>query len=70
MFEPATQGFALLMTEMKIPQKVEVLLYPFESLLAEFGGALGLFIGFSFLTIYDVLKKTVVRVQYLVNKRY
>ena len=35
----------------------QVLLYPFTSLLAEFGGSLGLFCGFSFLTIWDGLKK-------------
>ena len=29
----------------------EVLLYPFTSFIAEFGGALGLFLGFSFMTI-------------------
>ena len=34
----------------------EVLLYPFTSLLAEFGGALGLFLGFSFMTIWDGIR--------------
>ena len=31
----------------------EVLVFPFQSFLAEFGGALGLFLGFSFMTIWD-----------------
>ena len=31
----------------------EILLYPFTSLLAEFGGALGLFLGFSIMTIWE-----------------
>ena len=35
----------------------QVLLYPFTSLMAEFGGSLGLFCGFSFLTIWDGLKE-------------
>ena len=34
----------------------EVLLYPFTSLLAEFGGALGLFLGFSFMAIWQEIK--------------
>ena len=31
----------------------EVLLYPITSLVAEFGGTLGLFLGFSFMTLWD-----------------
>ena len=34
----------------------EVLVYPFQSFVAEFGGSLGLFLGFSFMTIWDGLK--------------
>ena len=34
----------------------EILLFPFTSLLAEFGGALGLFLGFSIMTIWDGLQ--------------
>ena len=34
----------------------EVLLYPFDSFVAEFGGALGLFLGFSFMTIWQEIK--------------
>ena len=33
-----------------------MLLYPFTSLLAEFGGCLGLFLGFSFITVSDGMK--------------
>ena len=36
--------------------EVEVLLYPFTSLIAEFGGALGLFFGFSFMTIWQEVR--------------
>ena len=35
--------------------KTEVLVYPFSSLIAEFGGALGLFLGFSFMMTWDIL---------------
>ena len=34
----------------------EVLLYPFTSFIAEFGGALGLFLGFSFITIWQEIR--------------
>ena len=34
----------------------EILLYPFDSFVAEFGGALGLFLGFSFMTIWQEIK--------------
>ena len=34
----------------------EVLLYPFTSLVAEFGGYLGPFLGFSFLTIWHQIR--------------
>ena len=38
----------------------EVLVYSFESLIAELGGSLGLFLGFSFMTIWDGLKNAVI----------
>ena len=34
----------------------EELIYPFASLVAEFGGTLGLFLGFSFMTLWDGLE--------------
>ena len=36
--------------------KKEILMYPFTSLVAEVGGALGLFLGFSFLMIWDIME--------------
>ena len=36
--------------------KTEELVYPFSSFLAEFGGALGLFLGFSFMILWDLLQ--------------
>ena len=37
----------------------EVLVYPFESFMAEFGGALGLFLGVSFMTIWDGISSVI-----------
>ena len=37
----------------------ESLVYSFESWLAEFGGSLGLFLGFSFMTIWNGIKTSV-----------
>ena len=36
--------------------ETEVLVYPFSSFLAEFGGALGLFVGFSFMVLWDLMQ--------------
>ena len=40
----------------------EVLLFPFDSLVSEFGGALGLFLGFSFLGAALMLQEWIVAV--------
>ena len=45
-------GFALGSTNILVER--EVYAYPWVSLLAEFGGALGLFLGFSFVMVWDV----------------
>ena len=36
--------------------KREELIYPLSSLIAEFGGTLGFFLGFSFMTVWDNIK--------------
>jgi hypothetical protein len=43
----------LMMANMDIFEKNEELIYPFVSFVAEFGGSLGLFLGFSFMMIFD-----------------
>ena len=45
--------FVLAYATTQVTRKEEVYMYPFRSFLAEFGGALGLFLGFSFLTVWD-----------------
>ena len=34
----------------------EYLIYPFDSLVSDFGGTLGLFVGFSFVTLWDLIQ--------------
>ena len=43
----------LLVTSTDIVSRTEQKIYPFASFVAEFGGALGLFLGFSFFMIWD-----------------
>ena len=47
-------GFAAASRKTRIEK--EVLLYPLTSFIAEFGGALGLFLGFSFMTIWQEIR--------------
>ena len=44
------------MSSKTLTRKNEVWIYPIESFVSEFGGALGLFLGFSFLMIWDIVK--------------
>jgi hypothetical protein len=46
-------GLALSATSYDILVEKEELLFPLTSLVAEFGGTLGLFLGFSFMTLWD-----------------
>ena len=50
-------GLTLVNTEVKV--ETEVLVYPFTSFVSEFGGALGLFLGFSFFMLWDWIIKLV-----------
>ena len=59
--DPVTMGMTkssiwLSLATSTVIVKTEELLYPFSSFLAEFGGALKLFLGFSFMTAWDVLQ--------------
>ena len=50
----------------KITKRTEVMMYPLESLVAEFGGGLGLFLGFSFMEVWGLVE----RVIRFITKRY
>ena len=46
-------GFGLSLVTTDVSVETDELVYPFNSFVAEFGGAMGLFLGFSFLMIWD-----------------
>ena len=48
-------AFSLWAVSKKTTVRTEQLIYPLSSLVAEFGGTLGLFLGFSFITLWDSL---------------
>ena len=45
--------FSLWAVSSKTRVETEVLIYPMSTLVAEFGGTLGLFLGFSFISVWD-----------------
>ena len=49
-------GLQLSFAKTQIVEEKEALVYDFVSFVSEFGGALGLFLGFSFLTSWDLLE--------------
>ena len=55
-FKEVDQQFELVWLNTKALERTEQLLYPVESFVSEFGGALGLFLGFSFMMVWDVLQ--------------
>ena len=52
-FKSDSFTFSLWAVSKSTEVKTEELIYPLSSLVAEFGGTLGLFLGFSFMTLWD-----------------
>ena len=46
----------IVLTSLDVIERTEELIYPMESFVSEFGGALGLFLGFSFMMVWDMLE--------------
>ena len=46
-------GYKIMLANMEITEESEHYMYDFESFVSEFGGSLGLFLGFSFFTLWD-----------------
>jgi hypothetical protein len=55
-FEETTPRFLLMLSSSDVTKRTEEIIYPMESFVSEFGGALGLFLGVSFLMILDILE--------------
>ena len=52
-------GLVLRLSQSIVEKKTEQTIYPIQSFVSEFGGALGLFLGFSFMMIWDLLASSV-----------
>lgn len=44
---------SIMLANRKVRRRTEVMMYPWVSFVSEFGGALGLFVGFSFMMFWD-----------------
>jgi hypothetical protein len=62
MLDQSQQGLMVLMASAEMTELIQTTVYPFESFLAEFGGALGLFVGFSFLGCFDTFMIVATRI--------
>ena len=61
--------FELILASSEMIVKTETLLYPLRSFIAEAGGALGLFLGFSFVMIVDGFEKMILLTKNYIEKR-
>ena len=58
-------GFQLRYGKAEANEEREIFLYDFTSFVSEFGGALGLFLGFSFFSLWDIIQPIII----FLNKR-
>ena len=61
-------GFMFGFSTTTLTIKEETLLYPFQSFLAEAGGSLGLFLGFSFLNVWNLFLTSWIKIWKAINK--
>ena len=59
----------LFMEGIKVLEKKEAYVYPWTSLVAEFGGTLGLFVGFSFLMVWDIIDEVLTKTHAIIKIR-
>ena len=61
----------LILAGQNINVKKEILIFPLRSFISEFGGALGLFLGFSFIMIWDAIETLLMFLkQYFMKKEW
>ena len=49
-------GFRFILASNRVTKRIEVEMYPFSSFVSDVGGALGLFVGFSFMALWDAIE--------------
>ena len=54
--DPSSYGFQLSFAKTEAWEEREAFVYEFVSFVSEFGGSLGLFLGFSFYSVWDILE--------------
>ena len=62
------QGYDFVVANKEIIEETEEYLFGIVSLVGEVGGALGLFLGFSFMTLWDIGAPTIVRLYKMLAK--
>ena len=60
-FKPEVSGLDIMFASASVVTETEEFVYPMISFVAEFGGSLGLFLGFSFMLVAEVLEAFFVR---------
>ena len=68
MKEKGEVWFELMLATEKMTVKTETLFYPLRSFIAEVGGALGLFLGFSFVMVVDGLETFILFIKHSICK--
>ena len=63
-----TLGYKFVLVNDELRVETEEYLYDERSLLAEFGGALGLFLGFSFYMLWDIVEPIIVSLKKQIKK--
>ena len=63
-YDFANFGFSLSFGSVVTTVRREYLIYPILSLVSDMGGSLGLFLGFCFFAMFDILKDAVLLVRY------